>query len=235
MTAVLSKVHRERHTSGRASWLRASVLGANDAIVSTSSLMIGVAASEAARQTILVAGLAGLVAGALSMAVGEYVSVSSQRDAEQADIEREKRELASAPGAELRELVQIYVQRGLDEELAQRVAQQLSEKDRLGAHLRDELGIDHDALARPWQAAWISATSFAASAAIPVLALIAAPASARMLAIVVVSLLCLCVLGALGAHLGGAAKGKAAVRVVVGGALAMAISAGVGRLVGVAV
>jgi VIT1/CCC1 family predicted Fe2+/Mn2+ transporter len=151
----------EIHRSGRAGWLRAAVLGSDDAIVSTASLMIGVAASSAPKLAILVAGVAGLVAGAMSMAVGEYVSVSSQRDTEQADIGLEKRELASEPQAELRELAMIYVKRGLEPGLAMKVAQQLSAHDRLGAHMRDELGIDQASLARPLQVAWISATSFA--------------------------------------------------------------------------
>src|ERR1700677_216081 len=148
---------REVHRSERAGWLRAAVLGSDDAIVSTSSLMIGMAASAASRSTILVAGVAGLVAGAMSMAVGEYVSVSSQRDSERADIEREERELAGQPEAELNELAMIYVKRGLEKELAVKVAHQLSAHDRLGAHLRDELGLERSSLARPMQAAWISA------------------------------------------------------------------------------
>jgi len=230
-----SRAHREKHTGDRAGWLRAAVLGANDAIISTASLMIGVAASNATRSAILVAGVAGLVAGAMSMAAGEYVSVSSQRDAEEADIEREKRELATAPRAELEELVHIYVQRGLDEKLAREVATQLSAKDQLGAHLRDELQIDRNALARPWQAAWTSAASFAVSASIPIGALMLAPADARIVVIAATSLVCLGVLGALGAHLGGAPKLRAGLRVLVGGSLAMALSAAIGRLVGVAV
>ena len=148
------------HRSGRAGWLRAAVLGADDGIVSTASLMIGVAASAASAQAILIAGVAGLVAGAMSMAAGEYVSVSAQRDTEQADVEREKGELATVPQSEMAELTAIYVQRGLDPDLAAKVAEQLSAHDRLGAHLRDELGIDQAALARPFQAAWISAASF---------------------------------------------------------------------------
>src|SRR5450432_1644337 len=147
----------EIHRSGRTGWLRAAVLGSDDAIVSTASLMIGVAASSASQESILVAGVAGLVAGAMSMAVGEYVSVSSQRDAEQADVELEKRELANEPQAELNELALIYVRRGVDRELAMKVAEQLSVRDRLGAHMRDELGIDPASFARPMQAAWISA------------------------------------------------------------------------------
>jgi len=158
---------REAHRSGRSGWLRAAVLGSNDAIVSTASLMIGVAAASASKQAILIAGVAGLVAGSMSMAVGEYVSVSAQRDSEQADIELEQQELASEPRAELNELALIYVKRGLEKELAMKVAQQLSARDRLGSHLRDELGIETGDLARPLQAAWISATSFASLAAGP--------------------------------------------------------------------
>jgi VIT1/CCC1 family predicted Fe2+/Mn2+ transporter len=162
---------REAHRSGRSGWLRAAVLGSNDAIVSTASLMVGVAAASASRQAILIAGVAGLVAGSMSMAVGEYVSVSAQRDSEQADIELERQELAVDPRAELNELAMIYVKRGLEKELAMKVAQQLSARDRLGSHMRDELGIETGALARPLQAAWISATSFASFAAVPIAAL----------------------------------------------------------------
>jgi VIT1/CCC1 family predicted Fe2+/Mn2+ transporter len=225
---------KELHRSGRTGWLRAAVLGSNDAIVSTASIMIGVAASSASRGNILIAGMAGLVAGAMSMAVGEYVSVSSQRDAEQADVRREKEELAGQPQAELRELAEIYVKRGLDQQLALNVAEQLSRHDRLGAHMRDELGIDQTALARPWQAAWISAVSFALFAVIPIAALLAAPASLRIPAIAAVSLLCLAALGALGGHLGGAPLFHASVRVTLGGALAMGITAIIGRVLGVA-
>ena len=211
------------------------MLGSDDAIVSVSSLMIGVAASSASKEAILVAGVAGLVAGAMSMAVGEYVSVSSQRDAEQADVERETRELASQPRTELNELALIYVKRGLDKELAMRVAEQLSTRDRLGAHLRDELGIDRASLARPMQAAWISAASFASFAVVPIVALLVAPASARLFAIAALSLVSLAALGAFGGHLGGAPPGRAAVRVTIGGVLAMAVTAAIGRIVGVAV
>jgi VIT1/CCC1 family predicted Fe2+/Mn2+ transporter len=211
------------------------VLGSDDAIVSTSSLMIGISASSASQGAILIAGVAGLVAGSMSMAVGEYVSVSSQRDAEHADVERETRELAGQPEAELAELTAIYVARGLDVELARRVAVQLSARDRLGAHLRDELGIDPSALARPLQAAWISAVSFALFAAVPIGALMVAPASLRISVIAAVSLVSLAVLGAVGGHLGGAPLARAALRVTVGGALAMAVTAAIGRLVGISV
>jgi vacuolar iron transporter family protein len=229
----MSRPHRERHRSGRAGWLRAAVLGSDDAIVSTASLMIGVAASSASNEAILVAGVAGLVAGSMSMAVGEYVSVSSQRDAEQADVEREKAELAAQPRVEVNELAMIYVKRGLDKELAMTVAEQLSAHDRLGAHMRDELGIDQAFLARPMQAAWISAASFASFAVVPIAALFVAPASSRILVIAALSLVSLGALGALGGHLGGAPLGRAALRVTIGGALAMTVTAVIGRIFGV--
>lgn len=223
------------HRSERVAWLRAMVLGSDDAIVSTASLMIGVAASSAPSDAILVAGVAGLVAGAMSMAVGEYVSVSSQRDAEQADIERERRELGEQPQAELNELAMIYVKRGLDEDLATKVAEQLSARDRLGAHIRDELGIDRESLARPFQAAWTSAASFAVFAMVPIAALLLAPVAWRIPSIAVASLASLAALGAIGGYLGGAPLGRAALRVTVGGGLAMAITAAIGRMLGVTV
>jgi VIT1/CCC1 family predicted Fe2+/Mn2+ transporter len=226
--------HRETHRSERAGWLRAAVLGSDDAIVSTASLVIGVAASAASKEAILIAGVAGLVAGAMSMAVGEYVSVSSQRDAERADIEREKRELAGEPEAELNELATIYMKRGVEKELAIRVAEQLSAHDQLGAHLRDELGLEQASLARPMQAAWISAASFASFALVPLAALLVAPATFRVPAIAVVSLASLAVLGAFGGHLGGAPLGRAVLRVTLGGGLAMAVTAIIGRIFGAA-
>jgi vacuolar iron transporter family protein len=229
----MSKAQREMHRSGRAGWLRAAVLGSDDAIVSTASLMIGVAASAATKEATLVAGVAGLVAGAMSMAVGEYVSVSSQRDAEQADVKREKEELADQPLDELNELAMIYVKRGLEKDLAKKVAEQLSVHDRLGAHMRDELGIDRSAFARPLQAAWISAASFATFAIVPISALLVAPAGGRIPAVAAVSLVSLAVLGAFGGHLGGAPLGRAALRVTLGGALAMAVTAAIGRLFGI--
>lgn len=225
----------EDHRSGRSGWLRAAVLGSNDAIVSTASLMIGVAASAATKDAILIAGGAGLVAGAMSMAVGEYVSVSSQRDAEQADIEREKGELAADPDAELNELTTIYQRRGLDPELARAVAMQLSAHDQLGSHMRDELGIDHTSLARPLQAAWISALSFAVFAMLPVVALLLAPDAFRLPAIAAFSILSLGLLGALGGYLGGASMLRAGLRVSVGGGLAMLATAAIGKWLGVAV
>jgi VIT1/CCC1 family predicted Fe2+/Mn2+ transporter len=225
---------QEQHQSGRTAWLRAAVLGSDDAIVSVSSLMIGVAASAASREAILVAGVAGVVAGAMSMAVGEYVSVSSQRDAEQADVERETEELKRQPKAELHELARIYMKRGLDHGLAMKVAEQLSAHDRLGAHLRDELGIDQRFLARPMQAAWISAASFTIFGVFPIVALLVAPSGARVAAIAVLSLFCLAALGAFGGHLGGAPIGRAALRVTIGGGLAMAVTAAIGHIFGVA-
>ncbi len=227
--------HREAHKSGRAAWLRAAVLGSDDAIVSTSSLMIGVAASAATTQSIVVAGVAGLVAGSMSMAVGEFVSVSSQRDAEAADVEREKRELVDEPAGELRELAGIYEKRGLTRELAMEVARQLSAKDLLGSHLRDELGINPHELSRPLQAAWISSVSFAVFAAVPILALLAAPAGYQIATVAAASLTALAALGAFGAHVGGASKFRGATRVFLGGSLAMAITAGIGKLLGVTV
>ena len=225
----------EMHRSGRVGWLRAAVLGSDDAIVSTASLMIGVAASSAPKVAILVAGIAGLVAGAMSMAVGEYVSVSSQRDSEQADIGLEKQELATEPQAELQELAMIYVKRGLEQELAMKVAEQLSAHYRLGAHMRDELGIDQTSLARPLQAAWISAASFASFAIVPIVALLVAPAAWRIPMIAALSLVSLAALGAFGGHLGGAPLGRAALRVTIGGALAMTVTAVIGRILGVSV
>jgi VIT1/CCC1 family predicted Fe2+/Mn2+ transporter len=212
--------------------LRAAVLGSNDAIVSTASLMVGVAASSASKGAVLVAGASGLVAGSMAMALGEFVSVSSQRDAERADVEREKRELSGQPLAELQELAAIYEKRGLRKGLALEVAEQLSAHDRLGAHMRDELGIVEAFLARPVQAAWISAASFSSFALVPIVALLLAPASLRIPAIGAVSLLSLAVLGAFGGHLGGAPLGRAALRVTLGGALAMALTAAIGHVVG---
>lgn len=228
-------VQSEKHRSGRAGWLRAAVLGSDDAIVSTASLMIGVAAASASKSAILVAGVAGLVAGAMSMAVGEYVSVSSQRDAEQADIGLETQELAGNPQAELEELAQIYVKRGLEEDLAMKVAVQLSAHDRLGAHMRDELGIDQAFLARPLQAAWISAASFASFAVVPIVALLISPVALRIPMIATLSLVSLAALGAFGGRLGGAPMVRAALRVTLGGGLAMAVTAIIGRILGVSV
>ena len=211
---VIYAGQKEMHRSGRTGWLRAAVLGSDDAIVSTASLMIGVAAASASKGAVLVAGVAGLVAGAMSMAVGEYVSVSSQRDAERADIDREKGELA---------------------ELALKVAEQLSAHDRLGAHMRDELGIDRTSLARPMQAAWISAASFALFAIVPIGALLIAPPALHIPGIAALSLVSPAALGAIGGHLGGAPLGRASLRVILGGALAMGVTAAIGRILGVSV
>lgn len=200
----MARRHYEKHRRGRAGWLRAAVLGSNDAIVSTAALMMGIAATDASRDAILISGFAALTAGAMSMAVGEYVSVSSTADAEAADIALEKQELADAPNAELQELAGIYHSRGLDKELAMQVAKQLSEHDGLGAHLRDELGIDESSRARPLQAAWISAASFATFALLPIIGLLIAPNGYRMHFIAAITIASLAGLGALGGRLAGA-------------------------------
>jgi vacuolar iron transporter family protein len=224
--------HPAVHLSHRSNWLRAAVLGANDGIVSTASLVLGVAASGASATAIVTAGIAGLVAGALSMAAGEYVSVSSQRDAEEADIRLEQRELLNDPSGELRELAAIYEQRGLPPKLAAEVAATLSRRGALQAHARDELGLDEARLARPLQAAWTSALAFSSGAALPLLAVAVTPAAGREAIAVVVTLVALAMLGDLGARLGGAPRLRATVRIVVWGAVAMAITAGIGALVG---
>ena len=203
-------------------------------MVSTASLMIGVAASAASKEAVLIAGTAGLVAGAMSMAAGEFVSVSSQRDSEDADVQLEEKELKADPKGELRELAQIYRKRGLDAELALKVAQQLSVRDRLGAHLRDELGLDEQTRARPLQAAIVSAASYASLAVIPILTLLVAPAPLRIAAIATVSLASLAGLGAIGGYTGGAPMLRAALRVTIGGGVAMATTALIGHLRGIA-
>jgi vacuolar iron transporter family protein len=228
-------LHAERHLSLRSNWLRAAVLGANDGILSTASLVLGVAASGASRSAIVTAGIAGLMAGAGSMAAGEYVSVSSQRDTEDADLRLERRELATDPEGELRELTGIYEGRGLRPELAVEVARGLTEHDALEAHARDELGLPEDRRARPLQAAGASALSFAVGALLPLLAIGVFGSSSRVLACILVTLLALIGLGALGAKLGGAPIAQAVLRVVFWGATAMAVTAGVGALVGTAV
>lgn len=224
----------ETHLSYRSGWLRAAVLGANDGIVSTASLLLGVAASGASGSAIVTAGIAGLVAGALSMAAGEYVSVSSQRDSERADLLLEERELRSDPRGELRELASIYEQRGLQPELALEVATALSERDALAAHAHDELGFDQTRRARPLQAAWTSALSFAAGAILPVVAVAVAPTSLRIALCASVTVIALAGLGSIGARLGGAAKLPATIRVVVWGVTAMAVTSGIGAIVGAA-
>lgn len=226
-------IHRELHRNDRIGWLRAAVLGANDGIVSTASLMIGVAAASAGRDQLLIAGVAGLVAGAMSMAAGEYVSVSSQSDIEQSDLARERVELQVQPAAELRELASIYRGRGLTAELAEEVARQLTAHDALGAHARDELGMTASSTARPLQAALASAASFTAGAALPLLTALLTPASYLVLVMGGTSLLFLVALGVLAARTGGAPVLKASIRIAFWGVLAMAISAGVGRLFGV--
>jgi VIT1/CCC1 family predicted Fe2+/Mn2+ transporter len=222
----------EIHKSQRTGWLRAAVLGVNDGIVSTASLMLGVSSASTGKTAALTAGIAGLAAGALSMAVGEYVSVSSQRDSERADIAIEKRSLAANPKAELSELAHIYEDRGLDSALARQVAEQLHANDAVAAHARDELGIDHDDLPRPGQAATTSAIAFSLGSAVPILATALTTASDNKMSIVVASLLALAVSGAIGAYLGGGRKRWAAIRVLVGGSLAMAITALIGHLIG---
>ncbi|MDF1781060.1 MAG: VIT family protein [Alcanivoracaceae bacterium] len=226
--------HKEGHRTHRAGWLRAAVLGANDGIVSTASLIMGVAAAGADSSTIITAGVAGLVAGAMSMAAGEYVSVCSQADTERADLGRERKELAANPKQEHAELAAIYVKRGLDEALAATVATSLMAHDALGAHARDELGISDTLMARPIQAALASATTFSVGAALPLLIVVLLPTSALMWAVSVSSLLFLALLGSLSAKAGGAPIIVAASRVTFWGALAMALTAGVGALFGVA-
>jgi VIT1/CCC1 family predicted Fe2+/Mn2+ transporter len=226
--------HAERHRTHRIGWLRAAVLGANDGIVSTASLVLGVAAAGADSQGILVAGVAGLVAGAMSMAAGEYVSVSSQADTERADLAREREELAASPEEEHAELTAIYVGRGLDAALASKVATELTQHDALGAHARDELGISDTLAARPAQAAFASAGTFAVGAVLPLLIVVLVPVSALMWAVSGSSLLFLALLGSLSAQAGGAPLIVAAFRVTFWGALAMALTAGVGALFGVA-
>jgi VIT1/CCC1 family predicted Fe2+/Mn2+ transporter len=229
----MRRSHLERHRLQRVGWLRAAVLGANDGIVSTASLVIGVAAAHTSQQNIVIAGVAGLVAGAMSMAAGEYVSVHSQADAEKADIDRERQELKTDNASEHRELAGIYQGRGLDAALAHQVADQLMAHDALGAHLRDELGISQQTRARPIQAALASASSFAIGAVLPLAVVAVAPV--QMLAPLVggTSLVCLAVLGAVAARAGGARVGVAALRVTFWSALAMALTAAVGTLFGV--
>lgn len=228
-------LHTERHRTERIGWLRAAVLGANDGIVSTASLVVGVAAAHAANHDILVAGVAGLVAGAMSMAAGEYVSVSSQADTEQADIERERKELATNDNFEREELAAIYVKRGLDAALAKQVVDQLMNHDALGTHARDELGISDMLSARPMQAALASAGTFAIGAAMPLLTVVVTPTAALIPVVISTSILFLAALGGFGAYVGGAPVMKAAGRVTFWGALAMALTAGVGALFGTAV
>lgn len=227
--------HKEVHRTHRIGWLRAAVLGANDGIVSTASLIIGVAASGASRSEVLVAGMAGLVAGAMSMAAGEYVSVSSQADTEAADIERERTELRDEPERELDELASMYEGRGLDADLARQVAERLMAHDALGAHARDELGISDTMAARPVQAAFTSAATFAAGAALPLLAAALATGAVQIAIVAITALVFLAALGAVGAKAGGAPVVAAAVRVTFWGALAMAVTALIGTAFGAVV
>lgn len=228
-------IHREAHRSQRIGWLRAAVLGANDGIVSTASLMVGVAAADVARGELLLAGVAGLVAGAMSMAAGEYVSVSSQADTERADMTRERAELKAQPESERNELAAIYVKRGLAPELAQQVAGQLMDHDALGAHARDELGISEVLSANPVQAALTSAATFAVGAALPLLAAVVSPVALLVPVVAGTSLVVLTALGALAARTGGAPVLRASLRVVFWGALAMGLTAGAGKLFGAVV
>lgn len=232
---MFSRAHGEIHRSSRIGWLRAAVLGAQDGVVSTSALLIGVAAANSSRTAILVAGIAALVAGAMSMATGEYNSVSSQRDTELADIAREQHELAHYPEHELEELTNIYEHRGLDRELATEVAEQMMRADPLGTHMRDELGLHAHSRARPVQAAVVSSTSFAIGASLSLLSLAVAPAGARIPVVAIVTIVLLAGIGALGARLGGAKPARATVRLVVFGGVAMAAAAIVGDLAGAVV
>ena len=227
---ITSARHKERHRTENVGWLRASVLGANDGIVSTASLILGVAAAHGTHANILIAGLAGLVAGAMSMAAGEYVSVRSQADTEEADLERERRELKADDKGERRELTAIYMSRGLQPALAKEVANQLMAHDALGSHARDELGISASLKARPIQAALASAGSFAGGAVMPVIVAILVPQTGLIVFVAATSLVFLAALGALAAKVGGAPMVRAATRVAFWGALAMAITAGVGVL-----
>ena len=229
------RVHRESHLVDRIGWLRAAVLGANDGIVSTASLIVGVAAAAATQNAVFIAGIAGLVAGAMSMAAGEYVSVSSQSDTERADLAREREELSENVEFQREELAEIYIKRGVDAALARQVAEQLMAKDALSAHARDELGISEITTARPIQAALTSAVTFSVGAAMPLLMVVVAPANVLVPIVSAASLGFLALLGAIGARAGGANGWRATVRVTFWGALAMALTAGIGKLFGTVV
>jgi len=231
----MRSLHIEYHRSHRIGWLRAAVLGANDGVVSVSSLVVGVAASGVGKGNLMLMGIAGLVAGALSMAAGEYISVQSQADTENADMARERRELAEVPEKELEELTAIYVERGLSESLAKEVAIQLTAKDALGTHARDELGITETLMARPVQASLSSAAAFAVGAVVPIIACAAAPMASVSLVTSLATVATLALLGSVAAYVGGAVIWRGAVRVMFWGVLAMAITAGVGKLFGAAV
>lgn len=228
----MSRLHSEKHLVERIGWLRAAVLGANDGIISTSSLILGVASAAATRNDVLLTGVAGLVAGAMSMAAGEYVSVSSQADTEHADLVREKRELADDPAFEREELAQVYVARGVEPDLARKVAEQLMAKDALGAHARDELGISATTTARPVQAAFASAATFTVGATAPLLLVLVAPNQALVPIVAAGSLLFLSLLGAIAAKTGGAGLLKPTLRVTFWGAFAMGLTAGIGAVFG---
>jgi VIT1/CCC1 family predicted Fe2+/Mn2+ transporter len=231
----MRSLHIENHRSHRIGWLRAAVLGANDGVVSVSSLVVGVAASGVGKGNLMLTGIAGLVAGALSMAAGEFISVQSQADTENADLARERRELAEVPESELEELTAIYVSRGLTESLAKEVAIQLTAKDALGTHARDELGITETLMARPVQASLSSAAAFAVGAVVPIIACAVAPTASVSLATSLATVATLALLGSVAAYVGGAVIWRGAVRVMFWGVLAMAITAGVGKLFGAAV
>jgi len=231
----MTRVHKEFHNSDRVGWLRAAVLGANDGVISVAALVLGVAASGATRESILLTGIAGLVAGAMSMAAGEYVSVKSQADTEDADIKRERHELASRPDHELAELTTIYMERGLDRELARRVAEKLTAHNALEAHARDELGITATLRARPLQAAFASAASFTVGAVVPLLTVLASPARLVSMSLTATTLAALLLLGGTAARAGGAPVGRGALRVLIWGALALGLTAGIGRLFGASV
>ena len=228
----MSRLHTESHLVERIGWLRAAVLGANDGIISTASLILGVASAAASSADILLTGVAGLVAGAMSMAAGEYVSVSSQADTEHADLAREKRELADDPGFETEELAQLYVARGVEVGLAREVAKQLMAKDALAAHARDELGISSISTARPVQAALASAATFSVGAAAPLVLVLVSPSSVLIPVVAVGSLLFLAILGAVGARAGGAGLLRPTIRVTFWGAFAMGLTAGIGAVFG---
>ncbi len=228
----MHKYHHEIHRTDRVGWLRAAVLGANDGIVSTASLIVGIAAANMDQSSIMIAGVAGLVGGAMSMGAGEYISVSSQADTEAADLAVEREELERHPQHELKELAGIYVKRGLDAELAMQVAEQLTAHDALGAHARDELGITHELRARPLLAALVSAAAFSVGAALPLLSAVIVPATHRVPTIMLFSLICLAVLGAAAARAGGAPMFRGALRVVFWSALAMGVTAAVGHWFG---
>lgn len=229
---VYKSPHAEKHRSHRAQWLRAAVLGVNDGIVSTASLMLGVLAASENSTAILTAGVAGLAAGALSMAAGEYVSVSSQKDSEKADIAIEQKSINANPQEELDELAWIYVQRGLDEKLARTVAQKLHDHDAVASHARDELGIEYGSMAKPTQAAVASALAFSIGAAVPIVAALLSTVENGAVIITITALAALAIFGAIGAFVGGGHKVRASLRVLIGGGLAMAITYGIGLLIG---